>query len=409
MIRLPRFLLILSVFLVVGCQDTLVEPDVAVSLAKGGIPGKPGGDDPPPDPGQDGRVWVFVGYPANEPTQAVSGARRSIVPIGATVTVPSTVMDIGYFGGLAGFAPCFPEALVRGDISLTEDAGTGRADFTFSAMAQDGATAIQYVLTLTGGTYSNAWPVPTGVTSAFDADTWTLTSSGKGKKRNGCTGTATFASSVLVELAHLSPTTVTPGTPPFLSSPFDLALSPPMPNPFDHTGAGDGLSVNFRGDTVSGADGHDGYDWVMPEGTELLAAADGEVAWVGVTAPFYCRGLGRIVNDNLVVGIQHIAPDGQRFGTLYQHMSRADVEAGDAVATGDVIGLSGNTGCSTTPHLHFSVPVWSPDALRFLTQYGATKVDPYGWTGTGEDPWLTRLEGALNQYLWLPGEVPDID
>ena len=408
MAGLPRLMLVLVALFALGCQDTLVEPDVAVSLAKGGNPGKPGGDDSP-DPGQDGRVWVFVGYPANEPKQAVSGARRSIVPIGATVTVPSAVMDIGYFSGLEGFAPCFPEALVRGDISLTEDVGTGRADFTFSAMAQDGATAVQYVLTLRGGTYSNAWPVPTGVTSAFDADAWTLTSSGKGKKRQGCEGTAAFVNSVLVELAHLSPTAVTQGTPPFLSSPFALALSPAMPNGFDHTGAGDGLSVDFRGDTVSGADGHDGYDWLMPEGTELLAAAGGVVAGVGVTAPFYCGGLRRIVNDNLVVGIEHTAPDGQRFGTLYQHMSRADVQVGDVVATGDVIGLSGNSGCSTTPHVHFSVPALNADALRFITRHGATKVDPYGWTATGADPWATLLEGAVNQYLWLPGEAPDVD
>ena len=62
-----------------------------------------------------------------------------------------------------------------------------------------------------------------------------------------------------------------------------------------------------------------------------------------------------------------------------------------------------------TPHVHFSVPVRNPDALRFITRYGATKVDPYGWTGAGEDPWATRLEGALNQYLWLPGEAPSID
>jgi hypothetical protein len=318
-------------------------------------------------------------------------------------------MDIGSFSGLQGFAPCVPEALVRGNISLTEDAGTGRADFSFSGMAQDGITTVPYVLTLSGGTYSNAWPVPSGVTSAFDASAWTLTSSGKGKKRQGCTGTAAFASSVLIELAHLSTTTVNPGTPPFLSSPFALASSPPMPNGFDHTGAGDGLFVDFRGNTVSGADGHDGYDFLMPEGTELLATMGGVVAGVRVTPPFYCRGLGRIVNDNLVVGIEHTAPDGQRFGTLYQHISRADVQVGDVVVTGDVIGLSGNSGCSTGPHLHFSVTVWNSDASRFITQFGATQVDPYGWTGSGADPWATLLQGALNQNLWLSGEAPDVD
>jgi hypothetical protein len=44
---LPRLMLVLVTLVVLGCQDTIVEPDVAVSFAKGGIPGKPGGDAPP--------------------------------------------------------------------------------------------------------------------------------------------------------------------------------------------------------------------------------------------------------------------------------------------------------------------------------------------------------------------------
>lgn len=411
MTRLTLSLLAFLAVLALGCQDDLVQPDADVLLDHKGQPhGKPGDGGGEEPSGPDGRIIVFVGYPAVVNSRATTGdisaVGAQIVPVGAVVGVPILGMDIGYFRAQAGFAVCFPETLVRANLSLTEEAGTGRADFTLSALALDGATSVQYVLTLDGGTYSDAWPVPQGTTSAFDADTWTLTSSGKGKRRQGCTGTGTFGNTVRVELRHLTPTTVNPGTTPFLASPF--SGTPPMTNPFDHTGSGDGLSVNFRGDTVSGVDGHVAYDWAMPEGTPLRATAGGVVVWSDVDPPVYCARLGRIVDDQLFVAIEHLASDGQRFATVYKHLSRADVQRGDPVATGDVIGLSGNTGCSSGPHLHLSIRGEEPGGVDFVGRY-AVRVDPYGWSGTGGDPWVARLDGALNQFLWLPGEAPAID
>lgn len=83
---------------------------------------------------------------------------------------------------------------------------------------------------------------------------------------------------------------------------------------------------------------HQGVDIALPTGTPLYAAFDGKVR-----ISKYLGGYG-----NLVV-IRH----DNGLETFYGHMSRRDVEPGDVVHAGDVIGASGNTGRSTGAHLHF--------------------------------------------------------
>ena len=53
----------------------------------------------------------------------------------------------------------------------------------------------------------------------------------------------------------------------------------------------------------------------------------------------------------LVVVIDH----GHSIGTVYAHMSRTSVKAGDVVTAGDEIGKVGCTGWCTGPHIHFEV------------------------------------------------------
>lgn len=83
---------------------------------------------------------------------------------------------------------------------------------------------------------------------------------------------------------------------------------------------------------------HQGIDLAMPVGTPLKATFDGVVRLSSVL-----HGYGGIVIIRHNNGME----------TFYGHMSRRDVKPGDIVHAGDIIGLSGNTGRSTGPHLHF--------------------------------------------------------
>ncbi len=87
---------------------------------------------------------------------------------------------------------------------------------------------------------------------------------------------------------------------------------------------------------------HDGVDLAAPQGTPLLAAADGKVVVAG-----WCDcGLGYYVE------IDH----GDGIHTIYGHMAgQPSVAVGAEVSRGDQIGQVGSTGLSTGPHVHFMV------------------------------------------------------
>lgn len=86
---------------------------------------------------------------------------------------------------------------------------------------------------------------------------------------------------------------------------------------------------------------HYGMDFSAPIGTEIYAAGDGVVKKVETSRTGYGRW----------VVIDH----GFGYETLYGHMSKFNVKAGDKVKRGSVIGYVGNAGKSTGPHLHYEV------------------------------------------------------
>ena len=56
-----------------------------------------------------------------------------------------------------------------------------------------------------------------------------------------------------------------------------------------------------------------------------------------------------------VIRVEYARADGSKYQTAYMHLSQMSVKEGDRVSAGQAIGVSGNTGNSTGPHLHFSV------------------------------------------------------
>ena len=125
----------------------------------------------------------------------------------------------------------------------------------------------------------------------------------------------------------------------------------------------DVYSVGFGGDYRTGAEmagTHPGTDIRMPEGTPILAIANGIVTKVATEE----SGFGKYIvltvpnapdphDPNLTITIE----------VLYAHLSAQLVTEGDVVRKGQTIGLSGKTGLASGAHLHFQMtragsPVW---------------------------------------------------
>jgi hypothetical protein len=132
--------------------------------------------------------------------------------------------------------------------------------------------------------------------------------------------------------------------------------------------------------------GHNGIDYNLDY--ELVrAAAPGDVAYAGWRDPSNHQS-----GEGLYVRLRH----DNNYHTIYGHMSVLRVRTGDqGICEADefscILGISGNTGRSTGPHLHFE-----------LEPPGSTaSVNPYGWIGgAGNDPWQ-NWSGLASYDVWL--------
>lgn len=111
-----------------------------------------------------------------------------------------------------------------------------------------------------------------------------------------------------------------------LCIPVGMPLNGPITSPF--------------GDMVDRSSPHVGVDIGVSQGTPVRCTGSGTVI-----AAKYSNSYGYMVE------IDH----GNGYQTIYAHNSENTVAVGDSVAQGDIIALSGNTGDSTGPHLHYEM------------------------------------------------------
>jgi len=88
---------------------------------------------------------------------------------------------------------------------------------------------------------------------------------------------------------------------------------------------------------------HNGVDFTTPIGTKVRAAEDGRVIQVNPVKGYSGYGITITINH------------GYSYETFYAHLNKVLVKAGDLVKRGQVIALSGNTGLTMAPHLHFEI------------------------------------------------------
>ena len=95
---------------------------------------------------------------------------------------------------------------------------------------------------------------------------------------------------------------------------------------------------------------HQGVDYTIPEGSRVFATADGTVR--------------EMAQRNSTSGQTVVIDHGNGYETSYNHLSKINVRKGQQVRRGDIIALSGDTGLSLAPHLHYEV------------RYNGMRVDP---------------------------------
>jgi len=176
------------------------------------------------------------------------------------------------------------------------------------------------------------------------------------------------------------PEPVSAWRPPLYSIPW-------APTPYDHFFFGRPIAAdevnwplaNYRyGGVFFEGVVHTGVDIPAAKGTPVIAAGEGKVIWAG-------WGLYRGVADDRsdpygqAVVIRHdFGYQGYRLYTVYGHLDQVDVLRGQSVLIGDRLGLVGDTGFVTGPHLHFEVRMGESDFFRTLNPE-LWLVPPQGW------------------------------
>lgn len=140
---------------------------------------------------------------------------------------------------------------------------------------------------------------------------------------------------------------------------------------------------------VYGRPFHPGLDMGVPIGTKVKSVAPGRVIGLGNTDAYPgCVAWGKWIVVEHTNGLS----------TLYAHLSSISVSVGQEVLTGSVIGLSGNTGFSTGPHLHLTL--YASQGVK-IGKYGDYKSGG-GCGATGASGPFADLDAYLDPEQYLP-------
>ena len=123
---------------------------------------------------------------------------------------------------------------------------------------------------------------------------------------------------------------------------------------------------------------HNGVDFAVSRGTPVLSVGNGEV----VIAK-YSGSAGNYI------AIRH----GRQYMTTYMHLDKILVKPGQQVKQGDKIGLSGNTGRSTGPHLHFELHINNKPVNPLTASLPISE----GLTGKSKKAFLSKVKDIRSQ------------
>jgi len=146
-------------------------------------------------------------------------------------------------------------------------------------------------------------------------------------------------------------------------------------------------TMGSRSDPFTGQrKAHQGLDVAAPAGTAVVAPSTGTVEFAGAVDP-------SDDHSRALLGKHILLRHGDSgYSTLYAHLDKVDVKAGQKVKTGERIGSVGSTGRSTAPHLHYQVMRGegksreNVDPLYFITDSILVR--------DGRDVWFTPLPKA---------------
>ena len=182
-----------------------------------------------------------------------------------------------------------------------------------------------------------------------------------------------------------------------------------LPRPFNPAFA-NGYQLTYWGEKiVLGYDGHAGHDFALPPGTPVYSAAAGTVVTAGQQPVVNCPLLpGNPAVSSISVTIAHAVSPNEYIRTNYAHFTSITVRVGDRIPAHHLIGYSGNTGCSTGPHLHFGVLRMrgTESRARAPGDISVHIMDPYGWSGPGTDPWAADTGGIESIRIWSAANAP---